>query len=128
MTPTTRGQDTTALLDRIVQRIVEAVDPEQIILFGSRAKGTAEDASDIDLCVIADMEESRRDVSRRIHGLFPHRHFSMDVIVRSPSEYDRERKLINSISYFIEKHGRVLYERTGQVKALKAKRRSQRAR
>ncbi len=30
-----------ALLDRMVEKIVEEVDPDQIILFGSRARGNA---------------------------------------------------------------------------------------
>ncbi|MEN8447784.1 MAG: nucleotidyltransferase domain-containing protein, partial [Cyanobacteria bacterium J06555_13] len=36
----------------MTQAIVEAVAPEQVILFGSRARGTASADSDIDFLVI----------------------------------------------------------------------------
>ena len=43
---------TDELRDRMVQAIVEAVDPEQVILFGSRTRGDAREASDVDLVVV----------------------------------------------------------------------------
>lgn len=39
-------------LDEIVRRIVEAVAPEKIILFGSAARGDTGPHSDVDLLVI----------------------------------------------------------------------------
>ena len=41
-----------ALLERMVQVIVDEVDPEQVILFGSHARGDARTGSDIDLVVV----------------------------------------------------------------------------
>ena len=41
------------VLDEIVRRIVEAVDPDRIILFGSRARGDADPDSDYDILIIA---------------------------------------------------------------------------
>ena len=41
-----------ALVERMVQVIVEEVDPEQVILFGSRARGDAAADSDVDLIVV----------------------------------------------------------------------------
>ena len=40
------------LLDRMVQAIVDEVDPEQVILFGSRARDDHRENSDIDLIVV----------------------------------------------------------------------------
>lgn len=42
------------LLDRMVQRLVWAVSPREVILFGSHSKGLANRQSDIDLLVITD--------------------------------------------------------------------------
>ena len=52
--PTARGMApvTDALLDQMVQAIVAEVDPEQVILFGSRARGDAREDSDVDLVVV----------------------------------------------------------------------------
>ena len=43
---------TAALLDQIVRTIVDEVDPEQVVLFGSRARGDARPDSDVDLLVV----------------------------------------------------------------------------
>ena len=40
------------LLGRMVTAIVDAADPEQVILFGSRARGDARPGSDVDLVVV----------------------------------------------------------------------------
>ena len=52
--PTAKGMVpvTDALLDQMVQAIVAEVDPEQVILFGSRARGDAREDSDVDLVVV----------------------------------------------------------------------------
>ena len=43
---------TDAILDRMIRTIVDEVDPERVILFGSRARGDARPDSDIDLLII----------------------------------------------------------------------------
>ena len=39
-------------IDDVVERLVREYDPDRIILFGSRALGTATEDSDIDLLVV----------------------------------------------------------------------------
>lgn len=51
--------DTEAVLDEIVRRVVEAVHPDKIILFGSHARGDAGPDSDLDLLVVTPSEEPR---------------------------------------------------------------------
>ena len=55
-------EKTDALLDRMVQAIVDEVAPEQVILFGSRARGETTAGSDVDLVVVeaAPFKESRQ--------------------------------------------------------------------
>ena len=100
-------------LKEIIQRIVEEVDPYRIYLFGSRARGTAREDSDIDLLIIADIEGPRHRRSLSIHRLFPVRDFGMDVFVFKPEEFDRQKNLANSISSIVSKEGKVVYERRG---------------
>lgn len=102
---------TSETLNNIVRKIVEAVQPERIYLFGSRAKGAARKDSDIDLLILADMEGTRRNRSIRIRKLFPTRNFALDVLVFRPEEFERQKKLINSISSIVAREGKILYER-----------------
>ena len=46
----TRVTDT--LIGQMVQAIVDEVDPEQVILFGSRVRGDERHDSDVDLVVV----------------------------------------------------------------------------
>jgi len=101
----------TELLDSVVQRIVDHVEPRKIYLFGSQARGEASVESDIDLLVVADMPGTRRERSREIRRLFQGRDFSLDVFVFRPEEFERQRNLLSSISYIADKQGKVLYER-----------------
>ncbi|MHC4519961.1 MAG: nucleotidyltransferase domain-containing protein, partial [Planctomycetota bacterium] len=51
------GQD---VIDAIRHRLVNAFHPDKIILFGSQARGTADDRSDVDLLVVCPVTEDRR--------------------------------------------------------------------
>ena len=98
-------------IEEIVERIVRAVNPHRIYLFGSHAKGTATEDSDIDLLIIADMEGPRHRRSLSIHRLFPMRDFGMDVFVFKLEEFERQKVLANSISSIVSKEGKIIYER-----------------
>ena len=54
-------QTTEQAIQLMVQRLVERFDPDQIILFGSQARGTAGPGSDVDLLVIMPVTGSKRE-------------------------------------------------------------------
>jgi predicted nucleotidyltransferase len=54
-------------LNEIIKRIVEEVEPDKIILFGSRAKGEEKEESDYDICVLKEGIEHRRKLAQRIY-------------------------------------------------------------
>ena len=60
MTPVTEAR-----LERMVRAIVEEVGPEQVILFGSRARGDQRKDSDIDLIVMMLRAAERDDEALR---------------------------------------------------------------
>ena len=102
--PPVSAASESAPLRRIVRRLVEAVDPERILLFGSRAKGTASGESDLDLCVIAEMEGDRRERRNRLHELVrPEHDGPVDVLTFTPAEFAREKHLLNSVTYLDRK-------------------------
>ena len=60
-------KDQSQLLQTIVEIIIEEANPEQVILFGSRAKGTAQEESDYDFLVVVRGIQNEREISRRIY-------------------------------------------------------------
>lgn len=117
MPPPVLQEETRALLNRVVRRIVAAVDPERIILFGSQAKGTATEASDIDLLIIADTDAPPRERNRDVRALFPRRSFSLDVFVYTPAEFEQRKTLVNHLCFYAHRDGRTIYERERQPHA-----------
>ena len=104
-----------ALLRRMTATIVETADPEQVILFGSCARGDAEAGSDVDLVVVeAEPFGSGRDrgaEETRIWRALAKFHVPKDILVYSQDEADRWRGSRNHVLARALREGRVLYER-----------------
>lgn len=103
---------TPELIEYVVKKIVSAIAPEKIILFGSYARGDFSQHSDLDLFIIKDSEESSRLMRRKVDNLLWGRRFSVDLIVRKPKEVEWNFKAKNPFYlYHIFKDGKVLYEK-----------------
>ena len=104
-----------ALLRQMTATIVEAADPEQVILFGSRARGDADAGSDVDLVVVeAEPFGPGRDCGAeetRIWRALAKFHVPKDILVYSQDEADRWRGSCNHVLARALREGRVLYER-----------------
>ena len=100
-----------AQMDEVVDRIKGGLDPDRIVLFGSYARGDASDDSDVDLLVVAQTSlppSKRFAAARRLLAGYP---CGFDIIVKTPEEYERSRRVVNDIAYSADRHGRVLYDR-----------------
>jgi HEPN domain-containing protein/predicted nucleotidyltransferase len=88
---------------------VERLRPRRIVLFGSRARGTAAPESDYDIMI--EMETDLRPIDRDnlVYDLFPGPEWSMDVFVYTPDEVRRWQDDVGMILYDIVREGRVLY-------------------
>ena len=101
---------TEELLREVTKRIVEAFDPEKIILFGSHAYGTSTPDSDVDLLIIMESDERPAKRSMRVSKVLQPRPFPMDILVRTPQEVARRLSLGDYFFIEIMKRGKVLYE------------------
>jgi predicted nucleotidyltransferase len=100
------------LIAYVVEKIVHAVDPRQIILFGSRARGQETPSSDLDLLVVQDGGRPSREVRRQIEYLLWGRRFAIDLIVVTPEQVDRNVADGNPFyTRHVLKEGKVLYDR-----------------
>jgi len=102
-------QPTQAQLDELVQRIVTAVHPLRIILFGSAARGEMAYDSDFDVLVVMPEGTNRRLTAQELHRHFFGLPFPVDVIVTTPSLLERHRDNIGLIYRTILHEGRELY-------------------
>ena len=103
------------LLVRMVRTIVDEVDPEQVILFGSRARGDHDDRSDVDLIVIEAEPfgpgRSRRREMARLYEALSGFQVPADLLVYSRADVDYWRDSLNHVLARALREGRVLYER-----------------
>ena len=99
------------LLEQATERLVENFHPEKIILFGSQARGSADAHSDADILVICELHGNRRLVmtamDRALRGL----RFARDIVILTPSEFERDRLIPGTIARPAWREGKVLYER-----------------
>jgi predicted nucleotidyltransferase len=98
-----------SVVERVVKIIAEAIHPQKIILFGSRAMGTARPDSDLDLVVIYAGEKSKRQVKLDIHRLMEPESLPMDLFVLSPEEMLRQRHVANTLAREVAERGVTVY-------------------
>jgi predicted nucleotidyltransferase len=103
------------LLSQMAQVIVQEVEPERIILFGSHARGEARAGSDVDLLVIeregfGEQRSRRREAALLWRALarFP---VPKDIVVYSEEEVAAWKDSPGHLLAGALREGRVLYER-----------------
>jgi len=114
MTDVTHTTDlplTDELLREIRGRIVRALAPERVILFGSYARNRATRDSDLDLLVVTDQPINREEQGRRIRALFRDIPLSVQVITIARQEFEETQDVIGGIAYPAAKYGSVIYEK-----------------
>ncbi len=107
------ARDVEAKLGEMVRRIVGEFHPQKIILFGSRARGDAAPDSDADLLVVMHVRGSRRRQAARMDAALAGIGLPKDIIIVTPSEFERLRHVVGGIVYPAVREGRVLYDGAG---------------
>ncbi len=98
-------------LNRIVKRLVRRFNPEQIILFGSYARGTARPDSDIDLLVVLPLRGSKRAKQIEMRMALRDIPIPKDIVVVTPEEVTRQRHIVGTLIKPALQEGKVLYVR-----------------
>ncbi len=100
---------TEELIKEIKDRIVKAVHPEKIILFGSYAYGTPTKDSDLDLLVIMPSDEPMHKRIFQIKNLLRDFRVPKDIIVYTPQEVEKWKDASAAFITSIIKKGKVIY-------------------
>ena len=96
-------------LREVVDAIVRAAHPEQIILFGSATNGTMNEESDLDLLVIMETATPRR-AAQKLMWATPPKSPPLDILVARREDVERTRSDPLFVTPDACCHGRVLYD------------------
>ena len=105
------SQTTDQAIQAMVERLVDHFDPDQIILFGSQARGTARPGSDVDLLVIMPVTGSKREKRVEMRVALHDITVPKDILLATPEEVLRDKDLVGTIIRPALLEGRVLYAR-----------------
>jgi predicted nucleotidyltransferase len=98
-------------IQALTKKIVKAIKPGQIVLFGSYAYGQPTPDSDVDLLIIWNTRKPAPLRYRAISDVIRPRPFPLDIIVRTPREIEMARKRIDPFLNEALRRGKVLYAR-----------------
>jgi predicted nucleotidyltransferase len=97
------------ILDDLVRRILEGVQPQRIILFGSAARGDMRPDSNIDILVVVPdgtpRSQTAQTIYRRLIGL----HAAVDVVVATENDLQQYGDNFSLVYYPALREGRAIY-------------------
>lgn len=99
------------LLNQARDRLVAQFKPHRVILFGSQARGTADERSDVDFLVVCPLTGNRRSLMVAMDRALAGLGFARDVVVLTPEEFERDRDIPGTVARPASLEGKVLYER-----------------
>jgi predicted nucleotidyltransferase len=98
-------------LDEAIRRLVAAIDPDKIVLFGSRARGDAQADSDFDLRTVKQSSDRtyKRVVPAKLalYGIGA----AVEVMWKTPDEVERWKNVRSHPIAQALLEGRIVYER-----------------
>jgi uncharacterized protein len=105
-----RMQPDNQALSDLVERIVTAVHPLRIILFGSAARSEATSESDLDLLVVMPEGTHRRHTAQYLYRTIRGIKVPYDLVVATPSDLETHKDNIGLIYRTILQEGRTVYD------------------
>jgi len=106
---TRTGRVKRKVLADVVRRVVEAAQPDKIILFGSAARAEMGPHSDLDLLVIKGGKYNRGRLTTAIYDQLAGADAAVDVVVVTPEEVERYRDSHCLVICPAMKEGKVVY-------------------
>jgi uncharacterized protein len=98
------------IIERLTELLVRAAKPKLLILFGSRARGDANEDSDLDIMVVEDNVANRLDEMVRLNRLLRSLNVPVDLLVVSAEKFYYWRDTPGNVYFEAATDGRVLYE------------------
>ena len=98
-------------LQSAIRKLADSFHPKRIILFGSQARGEADEHSDVDLLVITDFQGSRRSMMIAMDRALRGSGFARDIVILTPDEFERDKEIPGTVARPAWREGKILYDR-----------------
>ena len=98
-------------IKKLINKIVNSVHTEEIILFGSYAYGNPGKDSDIDLCILTnDISKRKIDLIRKVRkAITPVALVPVDILIYRKKEFANRSELNTTLEYKIKNEGISIY-------------------
>jgi predicted nucleotidyltransferase len=98
------------ILDAARRAANAASSPASVMLFGSYARGDADEGSDLDLLVIERDVPDKAAEYLKLHRAIGSMGVGVDVVVMSGDEYARRSQVPGTVPYWAAKEGKLLHD------------------
>ena len=99
-----------SIVDAARRAAAAASSPPRIIVFGSYARGDADEKSDLDLLVIEREVPDKAAEYLKLHRAVGSIGVGVDVLVYSQEEFERRSQVAGTLPYWAKKEGRLVYD------------------
>lgn len=100
------------MIQQITTKVADAAHPTKIIIFGSYARGEADEGSDLDLLVIEPFIANKREEMVRLRLAVGDVGIGVDILVYSEEEVKEWGNVPGGAIFAALKEGKVAYEAT----------------
>jgi len=101
-----------SILDAVRHAVEAAHAPSRVIVFGSYARGDADEGSDLDLMVIEREVPNKGAEMLRLNRALGWIGKGVDVLVYSEEDFERRSSVPGTAPYWARIEGKVLYDAT----------------
>ncbi|SPF37304.1 DNA polymerase, beta domain protein region [Candidatus Sulfopaludibacter sp. SbA4] len=100
----------TETIKRLTELLIEAAKPNRIIMFGSQARGEADEDSDLDVMVVEEAVSDRVGEMVRLNRLLRSLDIPVDLLVVSAEKFNYWCDTPGNVYFEAATEGEVLYE------------------
>lgn len=101
---------TSQAIQEAARLLHEAAKPAKVILFGSHARGSADNDSDADFLIIEPDVADRTRETLRLRKVIRPLNIANDILVYSQGEVEQKRDWSSSAIYWALREGKVLHD------------------
>jgi predicted nucleotidyltransferase len=99
------------LIQEMARKLAMAArQPARIILFGSYARGNADEASDLDLLVVEETLDDKAGEYMRLRDALGSLPTGLDLLLLSRRDFERRSQVKGTVPHRARTEGRILYD------------------